>query len=447
MPLPKVAIISTGGTIQNGQPFVTSNKAGGTSNILRAQRLHEPVTIKIAKEDIDGNPLEAPSGTEPYWSVTLEPEDGLYLLPYMEPGHSPIPGYPPARISIRRLAEEIDRFGLDTTGQNNLIASTADLVIRMIIDPETGEELRAGGETFALRELVLIANAVNDALSQEDIVACVVTHGTFTVEETACFLNYTVGNDKPVVLCSSQRRHTSVGNEGDWNLVDGVRVAVCPDSRGKGVVMVMNEQILPAREVTKTNQRPDGFMSSGGSAGALGSIESDQVTYYFGPTRKHTLTSEVRIQGPIPTSLPKVDIVKTYAGADGILIEALVQQALTERSATDRTHKHGIVVEGFAYSGVPHRFQRPALEQAVTEHGIPVALANRGDHGRIPRSPDSIFITCDNLLAVKARLLLTLAIEKLGMLTPYLDANKPTDVEKQRLLQGVQRYQEIFDTH
>ncbi len=77
MTLPKIAIVPTGGTIQNGQPLVTSSKAGGPLNVLRPQRLYEPVTIKIAREDLDGNSLPPESSEEPFWIATLEPEDGL----------------------------------------------------------------------------------------------------------------------------------------------------------------------------------------------------------------------------------------------------------------------------------------------------------------------------------------------------------------------------------
>ena len=92
MTLPKIAIVPTGGTIQNGQPLVTSAKAGGPLNVLRPQRLYEPVTIKIAREDLDGNSLSPESSEEPFWTAMLEPEDGLYLLPPMEPGHNPPEG-------------------------------------------------------------------------------------------------------------------------------------------------------------------------------------------------------------------------------------------------------------------------------------------------------------------------------------------------------------------
>ncbi len=78
---------------------------------------------------------------------------------------------------------------------------------------------------------------------------------------------------------------------------------------------------------------------------------------------------------------------------------------------------------------------------------MPVAVANRGDYGRAPLNPEELFISCDNLMAVKARLLLILAIEKLGMLTQYNDSNNPTTDESARLGQEIGRFQEIFDTH
>ncbi len=447
MALPKIAIIPTGGTIQNGQPLVTSTKAGGAFNLLRPQRLHESVSVKISKEDLDGNPLSTGANEDPYWSVTLDPSDGLYLLPPMTQDKSPPEGYAAVHMNARRIIEEIDRFGLDTAGRNGLLAKAAQLEVREIIDPHTGRELRAGGQTFSMFELVLISNAVNEALAESDTTGCVITHGTFTAEETACFLHYTVNSDKPVVVAASQRRHSSMGNDGDWNLVDAVRVATHPDAKGRGAMLVMNEEIMSSREVTKTNQRPGGFASSGGSASALGSVESDQVTFYFRPERKHTLWSDVRANGPLPEVMPRVDIVKTYAGADEVPIAALIDRALKERSTPDAPHKHGIVVEGFAYDGKPHQFQMPILQTAMYQHGIPVAVANRGDHGRVPKLVDNPFISCDNLMAVKARLLLILALEKLGTLTPFANVDNPSSEDRARLEQELSRYQEIFDTH
>ncbi len=447
MTKPTIAIVPTGGTIQNGQPPVTSSMAGGPFNVLRAQRLHEGVTVRIARENLDGQPLPPDGDAAPFREVVLSPEDGLYLLPYMEPGHEPTQTYSSFHLSAQRVIEEIDRFSVDTNGRNGLLSEVADFRIEQVIDPDTGQELRRGGQTFTMRELVLIANTVNRALANPDVDACIVTHGTFTTEETACFLHYTVNSTKPVVVAASQRRHGSIGNDGDWNLWDAVRVAATPEAAGKGVMVILDEQIYPARDVAKTNQRPGGFASIGGSASALGSIEADQVSFYFAPTRLHTAASRVRGDGPLPLVMPRVDVVKTYAGADDIPIRALVQRALEERAATGGAAGHGIVVEGFAYSGVPHGFQVLALEEAMVRHGIPVALTSRGGRGRVPREQGQTFITADNLSGIKARLLLTLAIRTLGMLTPYADPANPNQAEQARMESEIGQYQEIFDTH
>ena len=78
------------------------------------------------------------------------------------------------------------------------------------------------------------------------------------------------------------------------------------------------------------------------------------MSFYFAPTRLHTAESRVKGDGPLPLSLPRVDIVKTYAGADDAPIRALIQRAVAERAADSEHPGHGIVVEGFAYSGAPH---------------------------------------------------------------------------------------------
>jgi L-asparaginase len=258
------------------------------------------------------------------------------------------------------------------------------------------EILREGAETFTPREWLTVSHAVNDAVADPDVAGVVVTHGTYTAEETAYFLHLTVCGDKPVVVACSQRKHGTIGNDGDWNLGDAVRIAVSPEARGKGVLVVLNEEIHSAREVTKTNQRPGGFAS--GALGLLGSVESDRVSFYRQPTRRHTAASEfdVRDLG----ELPRVDIVPTYAGADGVAARAFVAAGAK-----------GLVVSGFAYRGRPHRFQLDALHEAVGQ-GVSVVLTSRGGNGRVPVETGDGFVRGDNLSATKARILLMLALTR-----------------------------------
>jgi L-asparaginase len=257
--------------------------------------------------------------------------------------------------------------------------------------------LREGAETFTPAEWIRIAASVNAAAADPAVDGVVVTHGTYTAEETAYFLHLTAETGKPVVVACSQRKHGTIGNDGDRNLLDAVRVATDPRASGRGVMVVLNEEIHCARDVTKTNQRPSGFRSN--YTGVLGSVEADAVSFYRAPDRRHTEASEFAVTAG--TVLPRVDVVATYAGADGTAVDAFVAAGA-----------RGLVVNGFAFSGKPHREQLPALTRAV-EAGVAVVLTNRGGDGRVPVEASHGFVRGDNLTAQKARVLLSLALTSL----------------------------------
>ena len=150
----------------------------------------------------------------------------------MEEGHEPAQTYSSFHLAAERVIEEIDRFGVDTNGRNGLLSDVADLRVHRVIDPDTGDELRRGGETFTMRELVLIANTVNEAIAASDVDGCIVTHGTFTTEETAAFLHYTVNSRKPVVVAASQRQTRQ--HRQRWRLESVGRRARCRVAGGCG---------------------------------------------------------------------------------------------------------------------------------------------------------------------------------------------------------------------
>lgn len=284
------------------------------------------------------------------------------------------------RISIGRVLDDIQRQH----------AGAMDAASAISID----DIIREGAETFTPHEWWVIAAAVGRAAADPGVDGIVVTHGTYTAEETAYFLHLTVRTEKPVVVVCSQRKHATIGNDGDKNLIDAIRVASSVEARRRGTMLLLNEEIHSARDVTKTNQRPGGFRSN--SYGILGSVEVDRVSFYRSPVRRHSAASEFAL--PNDPVLPRVDIAATYAGADGTAVDAFVEAGA-----------RGIVVNGFSFSGKPHHLQLPALRRAV-ERGVSVVLANRGGDGRIPVESNEGFIRGDSLSAQKARVLLTLAL-------------------------------------
>lgn len=268
--------------------------------------------------------------------------------------------------------------------------------VRALADFEVVEATRVRSGSLRLAHWLDVAKAASAAAEDPRINAIIVTHGTFTTEETAYFLHLTVRTEKPFVIVASQRKHDEVGNDGDRNLLDAIRLALSPGARNKGVLVTLHEEIHSAREVVKTNQRPGGFVSLGRSM--LGHIEEDQVSFFAAPTRRHTFRSEFDIREI--RELPRVDIIAAYVGGDAAAAQACVAAGA-----------QGLVISGYAYNGRPSADQLEGIEK-IAASGIPVVLSNRGGHGRIPVNWNDPFIQGDSLVPHKARILLMLGLTK-----------------------------------
>jgi L-asparaginase type II len=265
------------------------------------------------------------------------------------------------------------------------------------VDFEVIDLIRVSSHDFIGENFLQIARTVNEVIQEPNIKGVIVTQGTTTSEITAYFLHLLVRSSKPVVVVNSQRRHGTVGNDGDKNFIDAVSVILSPDAAGKGALVVTNQTINSGREVLKTSARPDAFVS--GEHGILGIIEEDRVDFYRMPTRKHTLRSEFDIN--TITELPKVEIINAYFDADAALIRAAAASGA-----------RGIVIDGMTPRGHPHASQRPALEDLVDQGIIVVSTTRGGVNNRIPLGSQEKFIEGDNLVAQKARVLLQLALTR-----------------------------------
>lgn len=245
----------------------------------------------------------------------------------------------------------------------------------------------------------VLKQKIENDLNENDFDGVVITHGTSTMEETAYFLHLTVKTEKPVVLVGSQRPFSALGSDALINVINGVRVAVDPTSRGKGVLLVSNDEINSAREGTKTNTyRLEAFQS--GQFGFLGYVDPDgTVQFYRSPVRKHTINS--CFSSAEISYVPEVAIVYSYAGASGDMI----------RFINDSDKYHGIVIAGSG-AGLFSTDEKNALVESVNK-GITVVRSSRAGNGRVvdlKTFGDIGFISGDNLLPQKARILLMLSL-------------------------------------
>jgi L-asparaginase len=236
-------------------------------------------------------------------------------------------------------------------------------------------------------------------LNDESFDGVVITHGTNTLEETAYFLHLTINSTKPVVLTGSQRPYTALSSDAQLNLFHAFKTAINPGSHGKGVLVTFNQKIHSARDVTKVDTYDlDGFQS--GVMGALGYIDAAQdVVYYREPVRKHTADSQFsRVD---MTELAAVEIVYSYAGATGNVIDSIAEGG----------DYAGIVVAGTG-AGRFSKGEEKALRQA-RKQGMHIVRSHRVGNGRIlPIEPFAHldFVSGDNLNPQKARILLMCAL-------------------------------------
>src|SRR5258706_3431940 len=282
---------------------------------------------------------------------------------------------------------------------------TIDEMLARIPEIEHWAEIRAeqflnvyGGGVSPGKWLEL-ARRINRIFSEDPAAGgVVVTHGTSTLEETAYFLNLTVKSSKPVVVTGAMRPPTALSTDADINLFDAVRVAAHPDSAGKGVLVVLNNHILAARDAVKTStSRIETFQSN--ELGFLGYADSDgSVVFYRAPLRAHTTATEFDTEKL--AGLPRVDIASAYSGADGVAIEAFARAGCA-----------GLVGAGSGSGSAPQAFV-DALE-AVQKRGVVVVIASQAYNGRVMARrmfTQHGLVVADNLPPKKARILLMLAL-------------------------------------
>jgi L-asparaginase len=248
-----------------------------------------------------------------------------------------------------------------------------------------------------------LVNTIHGLFESDKADGIVISHGTNTLEETAYFLHLTLKTDRPVVLVGAMRPSSGISADGYLNVVNAVRVAGAPQSRGKGVLVVLNDTIHGARDVTKTaTYRVETFQ--GRDLGPLGYADADgRVLFYHQPVRPHTTASEFSIDNlGDGSNVPRVDIVVSYVGADGSAIDAAVAGGAKA------------IISAGTGAGRPTPGEDEALARARAK-GVIVCQSTRVGSGRTVQSPKAKErgdIGADNLVPWKARILLALGLTK-----------------------------------
>jgi len=185
-----------------------------------------------------------------------------------------------------------------------------------------GEQVfQVASESLRNDNLLTLGRRVSELLKRDDVDGVVITHGTDTTEETAYFLNLVIHSDKPIVVVASMRPGTAMSADGTLNLYNAVSVAGNKDSRGRGVLVVMNDEINSGRDVAKTiNIRPDAFKSPWGD---LGMIVEGKTYWFRRLDKRHTSSSEFDIDKI--KSLPLVDIAYASGNVNDTAYRAFAQ--------------------------------------------------------------------------------------------------------------------------
>jgi L-asparaginase len=263
-----------------------------------------------------------------------------------------------------------------------------------------GEQVaNVGSQDMSFDIMLKVAKRINELLPTSDVDGIVVTHGTDTMEETAYFLNLVVKSNKPVVLVGSMRPSTAVSADGPLNLYNAVAVAGDPNAKGRGVLVVMNDQIHGAHSLTKTSTTDvQTFMSP--LRGLVGVVAYGKADFYNVPSWKNTTSSEFDIANV--TKLPRVDIVFAAVDMSPDLIDASVNAGAK-----------GIIIAGVG-NGNMNKVSLDAAARAAKK-GVIIVRASRVATGLVGRNvevnDDELgFVASDELNPQKARILLTLLL-------------------------------------
>lgn len=206
-----------------------------------------------------------------------------------------------------------------------------------------------------------LASVVKKNIERDDITGVVITHGTDTLEETAYLLDLVIKSDKPIVVVGAMRNYSELGYDGSSNLSAAICTAISPRAKKQGVLVVMNNEVNAASEVTKTNTLSlDTFKSP--EFGPLGIVDNDEVIFYREKIKSQFIDTQFIEE--------KVALIKCGPGMESDIINLYI----------DAGYK-GIVIEALGRGNVPPKMMS-GIVRAIKSN-IPVVMVSRCHTGRV----------------------------------------------------------------
>jgi L-asparaginase len=306
----------------------------------------------------------------------------------------------------------------DTQTQAGYTSGQVGVDVLLAAVPQLSDVAKVSGEQIAnvgsqdmsdAIWLKLVAR-INELQADEDVAGIVITHGTDTIEETAYFLNLTVRGEKPVAMTAAMRPSTALSADGPLNIFNAVAVAADPEAKGRGVLVVANDDIHGARSIVKTNTTDVQTFRSPES-GLIGVSLYGKNRYFRYPFRTHTAASGFSVEGA--DALPRVDVLYITADFSPDLIDSAVSNG----------------AKGLVTAGVGNGNMTSATLEAVKrarKQGVAVVRSSRVTSGSIGRNvevdDDELgSVASGDLNPAKARVLLKLSLMK---------SNDPAEIQR-----------------
>lgn len=251
---------------------------------------------------------------------------------------------------------------------------------------------------MTIQHVKQLKDIILEAISNKYYDGFVITHGTDTLEETAFLLDLILGIEQPVVITGAMRSSNEIGSDGLYNYISAIRVASDEKARHKGVMVVFNDEIHTARNVTKTHTSNTNTFQSP-NHGPLGVLTKDRVQFHHMPYRQQALEN-------VNDKL-NVPLVKAYMGMPGDIFSFYSREGID-----------GMVIEALGQGNIPPS----ALDgiQQLVSLNIPIVLVSRSFNGIVSPTyaydgggyqlAQQGFIFSNGLNGPKARLKLLVAL-------------------------------------